>query len=124
MNTEHNSEQILDQAIAEIRSEEMDQIAIEHAAGRVWANVSREAPVLRNCADFQALIPPYRAKQLPDAQVWLLEDHLHEPPWAQAGSARSSTQVSSLASGPAGLAVPSLKPSRLRGVPDGRGGEL
>lgn len=77
MNTEYNSEQILDQAIAEIRSEEMDPITIEHAAGRVWANVSREAPVLRNCADFQALIPAYRTKQLPDAQTWLLEDHLH-----------------------------------------------
>ncbi len=77
MSTEHNSEQILDQAIAEIRAEEMDHVTIEHAAGRVWANVSREAVVLRTCADFQALIPLYRAKQLPDAQVWLLEDHVH-----------------------------------------------
>jgi hypothetical protein len=78
MNTEHNSEHILDQAIAEIRAEEMDPAAVEHAAGRVWANVSREALVLRTCADFQALIPVYRAKQLPDAQVWLLEDHVHD----------------------------------------------
>jgi ferric-dicitrate binding protein FerR (iron transport regulator) len=77
MNMEPNAEQILDQAIDEIRAEEMDQVTIEHAAGRVWANVSREAFVLRTCADFQALLPAYRAKQLPDAQLWLLEDHLH-----------------------------------------------
>jgi len=77
MNTEPNSEQILDQAIAEIRGEELDQITIEQAAGRVWANVAREALVLRTCVDFQALIPAYRAKQLPDARVWLLEDHVH-----------------------------------------------
>jgi hypothetical protein len=80
MNSEHNSEQILDEAIAEIRSEEMDQVTIDHAAGRVWANVSREALVLRTCADFQALIPLYRAKQLPEAQVWLLKDHVSACP--------------------------------------------
>jgi hypothetical protein len=80
MSTEHNSEQILDQVIDEIRAEEMDPVTVEHAAGRVWANVSREALVLRTCADFQALIPAYRAKQLPDAQVWLLEDHVHGCP--------------------------------------------
>ncbi len=80
MNSEHNSEQILDEAIAGIRSEEMDQVTIDHAAGRVWANVSREALVLRTCADFQALIPLYRAKQLPEAQVWLLKDHVSACP--------------------------------------------
>lgn len=77
MSTEPNSEQILDQAIAEIRAEEMDRDAMEQAARRVWTRVSQEARVLRTCDDFRALIPAYRLKQLPDAQVWLFEDHMH-----------------------------------------------
>jgi hypothetical protein len=77
MSTELNSEQILDQAIAEIRAEEIEQDAMEQAAARVWTKVSQEARVLRTCADFRALIPAYRAQQLPDAQVWLFEDHVH-----------------------------------------------
>lgn len=80
MSTEPNSEQILDQTIAEIRAEEMDQAAMEQAARRVWAKVSQEARVLRTCDDFRALIPAYRTKQLPDAQVWLFEDHVHSCP--------------------------------------------
>ncbi len=83
MSTEMNSEQILDQAIAGIRAEEMDHAAIEQAASRVWtklsqdAQVSQDANVLRTCDDFRALMPAYRSKQLPDAQVWLFEDHVH-----------------------------------------------
>jgi len=87
MSTEQNSEQILDQAIVEIRAEEMDPAAMEQIAARVWAKVSNEAcvsdpgvsdtSVLRTCDDFRALIPAYRAKQLPDAQAWLFEDHIH-----------------------------------------------
>jgi hypothetical protein len=82
-----NPDQILDEAIAEIRAEEMDRAAVEHAAARVWANLTQASAsvrsddgVLRTCADFQALIPAYRAKQLPDAQVWLFEDHVHACP--------------------------------------------
>ncbi len=77
MSTEPKSEQILDQAIAEIRAEEMEQDAMEQAARRVWTKVSQEARVLRTCDDFRGLIPAYSAKQLPDAQVWLFEDHVH-----------------------------------------------
>jgi hypothetical protein len=77
MSTEQNSEQILDQAIAGIRADEMDPAAIEQAAARVWSKVLQQAPVLRTCDDFRALIPAYRSKQLPDAQVWLFEDHIH-----------------------------------------------
>ena len=88
MSTEKkNADQILDQAIAEIRAEKMDQAAVEQAAARVWANLAQASAsvrsddgVLRTCADFQSLIPAYRAKQLPDAQVWLFEDHVHACP--------------------------------------------
>ncbi len=77
MSTEPNSEQLLDQAIAEIRADEMEPAAMEQAAARVWTKISQQARVLRTCDDFRSLIPAYRAKQLPDAQVWLFEDHVH-----------------------------------------------
>ncbi|HUJ21078.1 MAG TPA: FecR domain-containing protein [Bryobacteraceae bacterium] len=88
MSTEKtNPEQILDQTIAEIRAERMSDHDVQQAAARVWANLSQQvstalAPdgALRSCADFQALMPAYEAKQLPDAQVWLLEDHIHRCP--------------------------------------------
>jgi len=77
MNTEQNSEQILDQSIAGIRAEEMDPAVVQQAAARVWTKLSQEARVLRTCDDFRALIPAYRSKQLPDAQAWLFDDHVH-----------------------------------------------
>lgn len=84
-------DRILDQAIAEIRTEEMDTVAVEQAASRVWQKVS--APVLRNCADFQALLPDYKTRQLADAQVWLLEDHLHRCPACRNAAAARSEKV-------------------------------
>jgi hypothetical protein len=45
------------------------------------------------------------------------------PPRAQSGSS-AFDHTRPEAGPPVGLAVPSLKPSRLRGVPEGRGGEL
>jgi hypothetical protein len=80
MSTDRNSEQILDEAIAEIRADEMDPGAVEQAAARVWDKVSHAALVLRSCSDFRELIPAYTAKQLPDAQAWLFEDHVHSCP--------------------------------------------
>ena len=88
MSTEHNHpDQILDQAIADIRAEELDAAAVEQAATRVWANVSggviaasAAGTTLRTCADFRSLMPAYLVKQAPDAQVWLLEDHVHGCP--------------------------------------------
>ena len=84
-------DRILDQAIAQIRAEEMDTVAVEQAAARVWQKVS--APVLRTCADFQALLPDYRTRQLADAQVWLLEDHLHRCPACRNVAAARSEKV-------------------------------
>ena len=87
MSTERNHpDQILDQAIAEIRAEGLDASAVEQAAARVWAGVSgavsaaSAGTTLRTCADFRSLMPAYLAKQAPDAQVWLLEDHVNGCP--------------------------------------------
>ncbi|HTS28975.1 MAG TPA: FecR domain-containing protein [Bryobacteraceae bacterium] len=71
----------LERAVTEIREETPDPAVIEAAASRVWAKISAEAANLphhiRGCADFQALIPDYRAGRLPEARATLLKDHLH-----------------------------------------------
>ncbi|HMC62076.1 MAG TPA: FecR domain-containing protein, partial [Candidatus Solibacter sp.] len=86
MNTEMNQmDPALEQAVTEIRDESVDPAVIEAAAGRVWAKLSAAASQSRNgghnigsCADFQSLIPGYRAGRLSDARALLLKDHLHE----------------------------------------------
>jgi FecR protein/Putative zinc-finger len=70
----------LEQAVNEIRNETVDDAVVEAAAQRVWARLEAAARPehLRTCADFQALIPDYRAGRLPEARATLLKDHLHE----------------------------------------------
>ena len=73
----------LEQAVSEIRDEPVDPAVIEAAAARVWARLSAEVPELhtshlRTCADFQALIPEFRAGRMPEARATLVRDHLHE----------------------------------------------
>ena len=74
----------LEQALTEIRNDDVDSAAVEAAAARVWARLTGHAaePVavehIRTCADFQALIPPYRESKLAPARALLLQDHLHE----------------------------------------------
>lgn len=72
----------LERAVAEIRDDEVPDALVDAAAGRVWARLS-QAPVspadhIRSCADFQSLIPDFRAGRLPQARALLLQDHLHE----------------------------------------------
>ena len=68
---------LLEQAIAEIRDEPIDPAIIEAAASRVQAHLMQHA-TLHTCADFQALIPDYRAGNLSPARALLLKDHTHE----------------------------------------------
>ena len=63
----------LDRILSDIRNEPVDPAAIEAAAARVRARLPHAA--LRSCADFQALIPEYRAGTLPEARALLLKDH-------------------------------------------------
>jgi hypothetical protein len=78
---------VLEQAVSEILEDAaaVDSAAIEAAAARVWARLQAQAAaasehqsVIRNCHDFQALIPDYRAHKLTDARALLLQDHLHQ----------------------------------------------
>jgi len=68
----------LERAISEIRDEAIPNEVVESAAARVWARLNEPVEHIRNCADFQALIPDFRAKRLPEARALLLQDHLHE----------------------------------------------
>ncbi|MEK6320765.1 MAG: FecR domain-containing protein [Acidobacteriota bacterium] len=80
--------ELIDQTMAEIRSERVDQTVVEGAAGRVWAKLSSEnatasAPAahvdhIRSCGDFQTLIPEYLSGTLSPARALLFEDHTHE----------------------------------------------
>ena len=75
----------LEQAVAEIRDEAPDSAVVEAAAARVWARLSEAGgaaheihAVIRNCADFQALIPEFRAGRLSEARTALVRDHIHQ----------------------------------------------
>ncbi len=73
----------LENAVRQIRDEAVDPAVIEAAAARVWARLAEAASAepehhIRNCEDFQALIPEFRARRLPEARATLLQDHLHQ----------------------------------------------
>jgi hypothetical protein len=79
----------LNRIIAEVRSQSVDEQAMDQAAHRVWARLAQlvpsteataPAPVgkLRSCADFQALMAAYLAKTVSESTALLLEDHVHE----------------------------------------------
>jgi FecR-like protein/putative zinc finger protein len=80
MNTEYNPlDPALEQAMTEIREDSVDPAVIEAAAARVWANLAAQCHTpLHACADFQALIPEFKAGQLTQARALLVKDHLHE----------------------------------------------
>ena len=79
-------DQLLDRALDEIRDSRMDPAAEQSAADRVWTAVSQEIQMateqseeprqIRDCSDFQALIPAYMRDGLTDAKALLLEDHV------------------------------------------------
>jgi hypothetical protein len=74
----------LDQIIDEIRNEPVEHAALEGATARVRerifpaARADREGlELLRECADFQALIPASLDGSLPPARALLLQDHVN-----------------------------------------------
>lgn len=70
--------------LSEIRNEQVDDKVVAEASERVWKSIAGAAPsadlsthTLRNCEDFQALIPGYLGKQFAPARALLFEDHVH-----------------------------------------------
>jgi FecR-like protein/putative zinc finger protein len=86
--TDRELNNIVDDMTAEIRNERLDSAIVEGAAQRVWTRMTGEQaaiaagvrPVeqIRNCDDFQALIPAYLQGYLSSARTTLLEDHTRE----------------------------------------------
>ncbi|MGH9693212.1 MAG: FecR domain-containing protein, partial [Bryobacteraceae bacterium] len=74
----------LDRAIAAVREQQPEEKIVHDAAGRVFNRLFEtsflRAPVeaIRDCSDFQALIPSYLSRTLTPARVLLLEDHTSE----------------------------------------------
>jgi ferric-dicitrate binding protein FerR (iron transport regulator) len=86
--TDRELNNIIDDLTDEIRGEKLDSAVVEGAARRVWTRMAGEEaaaaagvrPVeqIRNCDDFQALIPAYLHGYLSSARTTLLEDHTRE----------------------------------------------
>jgi hypothetical protein len=86
----HNLNEIFDQTAESIRAAEPTVAQVNTAADHVWTRVAQEnasplmaaavalPEVIRNCDDYQALIPAYLNKQLAQARTLLLEDHSRE----------------------------------------------
>jgi FecR protein/Putative zinc-finger len=73
----------LDHLLSAIRNEQVDEKVVAQARERVWNSIAGvssaevSSPVLRTCADFQALIPGYLSQRLAPARALLFEDHIH-----------------------------------------------
>jgi hypothetical protein len=72
---------VLEQAVSEIRAEEIPDAVVDTAAERVWSRLAVEMEAkpgehIRDCTAFQALIPDYRAGRLAEARALLVNDHL------------------------------------------------
>jgi hypothetical protein len=78
--------EIIERTTGEIRNQAIDPSVVSGAADRVWKRLSErtadasavQVDHIRNCSDFQALIPSYLAGSLSPARSLLLEDHTHE----------------------------------------------
>ena len=82
MNPEDRLPAPLEQAVSEIRAEEISEADVDTAASRVWQRLAQEAerPAehIGDCTGFRELFADYRAGRLSDARALLVRDHLHE----------------------------------------------
>jgi hypothetical protein len=79
------SQRELDEAVANIRNEQVDDETVKTAAGRVFsslfdssfiANEPTGTGKIRNCADVRALIPAYLNRTLSSPRALLVDDHI------------------------------------------------
>src|SRR5580698_9261486 len=78
------SDHKFDRLLSDIRNEAIDDRVVAEASDRVWNSLSASPSAqfsvqkLRSCEDFQALIPAYLEKALPEARGLLFQDHVHQ----------------------------------------------
>ncbi len=77
------SDKKFERLLSEIRNEKVDDRVVDQAGDRVWSSITatpaaEHSMKLRNCHDFQTLIPAYLEKTLPEARRLLFEDHVHQ----------------------------------------------
>ena len=78
------SDHKFDRLLSEIRNQRVDDQVVSQAANRVWSSLTESSVAelsthrLRSCEDFQALVPAYLDKKLPEARRFLFEDHVHQ----------------------------------------------
>jgi hypothetical protein len=79
----------LDQAVSEIRGEEVDAKTLAASAERVWQRLQNaageelltiSAQPIRGCDDVRAILPAFHGKHLSPARALIVEDHLRECP--------------------------------------------
>lgn len=78
------SDHKFDRLLSEIRNEAIDDRVLAEASDRVWSSISASPSAqlstqkLGSCEDFQALIPAYLEKNLPEPRRLLFQDHVHQ----------------------------------------------
>ena len=78
------SDHKFDRLLSEIRNEKVDDQVVSQAGDRVWSSITGSSGaelsthMLRNCEDFQTLVPAYLDRKLPEARRFLFEDHVHQ----------------------------------------------
>ena len=78
------SDNKFERLLSEIRNEPIDDKVVAQAGERVWSSISASATAetgmraLRSCEDFQALIPAFLSKDMPEPRRLLFEDHVHQ----------------------------------------------
>lgn len=85
MNPSDRSKVDLDQLIAEMRGQQLEEKDVELIAERVWVDIQEaaatKAPAIQTihgCEDIRALLPAYFDKKLTDNRALVVKNHLHE----------------------------------------------